>query len=88
MKFHQSIAVCLALLAGVTADGCFAQPAAGQSESVAAGSAMQDPAAEVPAVTPVPADPIGKTRAQVMRELEDFRHSDQAKKLHDLYRGS
>ena len=88
MKLHQSIAVCLALMAGVTANGCFAQSAAGQSESVAAGTAAQDPAAAVPAIAPVPADPIGKTRAQVMRELEDFQHSDQAKKLHDLYRGS
>jgi hypothetical protein len=88
MKLHQSIAVCLALMAGVTANGCFAQSATGQSESVAVGTATQDPAITAPAVTPVPADSVGKTRAQVMRELEDFQHSDQAEKLHDLYRGS
>jgi hypothetical protein len=88
MKLHQSIAVCLALLAGVTANGCFAQSAAAQSESVAAGTAAQDPAAAVPAVTPLPADSVGKTRAQVIRELEDFQHSDQAEKMRELYRGS
>ncbi|WP_031357324.1 hypothetical protein [Caballeronia sordidicola] len=88
MKLHQSIAVCLALMAGVTADGCFAQSAAGQSESVAAGTAAQDPVAAVPAVTPVPADSVGKTRAQVIQELEDFQHSDQAEKMHELYRGN
>jgi len=88
MKLHQSIAVCLALVAGITANGCFAQSATGQSESVAVGTAAQDPAVAVPAVTPVPSDSVGKTREQVIRELEDFQHSDQAAKMHALYRGS
>src|SRR5471032_1306166 len=54
MKLHQSIAVCLALMAGVTADGCFAQSAASQGESVAVGTTPQDPAVTAPAITPVP----------------------------------
>src|SRR5882757_7067668 len=71
MKLHQSIAVCLALMAGVAADGCFAQSATNQSESVAVGNAPQDPAVALPAVTPVPSMSLGRTREQVMRELED-----------------
>jgi hypothetical protein len=35
MKLHRSIAVCLALMAGVTADGCFAQ--SDQSERAGVG---------------------------------------------------
>jgi len=31
---------------------------------------------------------LGKTRAQVMRELEDFQNSDQAAQMRDLYRGN
>jgi hypothetical protein len=88
MKLHQSIAVCLTLMAGVTADGCFAQSATGQSESVAAGTAAQDSAVAVPAVAPAPSDSVGKTRAQVVRELEDFQNSDQAAQLRELYRGN
>ena len=87
MKLHQSIAICLALMAGVTADGCFAQSATNQNESVAVGSSPQDPAVAAPAVTPAPSIPLGKTRAQVMRELEDFQNSDQAAQMRDLYRG-
>jgi hypothetical protein len=87
MKLHQSIAVCLALMAGVTADGCFAQSATNQNESVAVGTAPQDPAVAVPAVTPAPPVSLGKTRAQVIRELEDFQNSDQAAQMRDLYRG-
>ena len=87
MKLHQSIAVCLALMAGVTADGCFAQSVANPSESVAAGNAPPDPAAVVPAATPAPSMSLGKTRAQVMHELEDFQNSDQAAQMRDLYRG-
>jgi hypothetical protein len=88
MKLHQSITVCLALMAGVTAGGCFAQSATNPNESVAAGNAPQDPAVAVPAVTPAPAVSVGKTRAQVMRELEDFQNSDEASHMHDLYRGN
>lgn len=88
MKLHQSIAVCLALTAGVTADGSFAQSATGQPESVAAGAPTQDPAAAVPAVAPAPSDSVGKTRAQVVRELEEFQHSDQAARMQELYRGN
>jgi hypothetical protein len=88
MKLHQSIAVCLALIAGVTADGCFAQSATNQNESVAVGTAPLDPAAADLAVTPAPSVPIEKTRAQVMRELADFRNGDQAAQMHELYRGS
>lgn len=86
MKLHQSIAICLALMAGVTADGCFAQSATNQNESVAVGS-PQDPAVAAPAVTPAPPISVGKTRAQVIRELEDFQNSDQAAQMHELYRG-
>ena len=88
MKLHQSIAVCLALMAGVTADGCFAQSVANPSESVAAGIAPQDPAAAVPAVTPTPAIFLGRTREQVMHEQADFQSSDQAAQMRELYRGS
>jgi hypothetical protein len=88
MKLHQSIAICLALTAGVAADGCFAQSATNQTESVAAGSASQDQGATVSAVTPAPSVSLGKTREQVRRELEDFQHSDQAAQMHELYRGS
>ena len=35
MKLHQSIAVGLALMAGVAADGCFAQSATDQTQSMA-----------------------------------------------------
>jgi hypothetical protein len=87
MKLHQSIAVCLALMAGVAADGCFAQSATNQSESVAVGNAPQDPAVALPVVTPVPSMSLGRTREQVMRELEDFQNSDQAAQMRDLYRG-
>lgn len=87
MKLHQSIAVCLALMAGVTADGCFAQSETNQNDPVAVGSAPQDPAVAAPAVTPVPSVSLGKTRAQVMRELEDFQNSDQAAQMRELYRG-
>ena len=87
MKLHQSIAVCLALMAGVTADGCFAQSTTNQNESVAVGSSPQDPAVAVPAVTPAPPISVGKTRAQVIRELEDFQNSDQAAQMRELYRG-
>ena len=88
MKLHQSIAVCLALMAGVTADGCFAQSATNQNESLAVGSAPQDPAVAVAAVTPTPAISLGKTREQVMREQADFQNSDQAAQMRELYRGS
>jgi hypothetical protein len=87
MKLHQSIAVCLALMAGVAADGSFAQSATNQSESVAVGTVPQDPAVALPAVTPAPSMSLGRTREQVIRELEDFQNSDQAAQMRDLYRG-
>jgi hypothetical protein len=88
MKFHQSIAVCLALMAGITADECFAQSATNQNESVVVGTAPQDSAVAVPAVTPASPVSLGKTREQVKRELEDFQNSDQAAKMQELYRGN
>lgn len=88
MKLHQSIAVCLALMAGFTAAVSFAQSTATQPESVAAGTATQDPSAAVPAVATAPADAVGKTRAQVIRELEEFQNSDQAAQMRELYRGN
>jgi hypothetical protein len=88
MKVHQSIAVCLALMAAVTADGCFAQSATNQNESVAVGAAPQDPAVAIPAVAATPSMSLGKTREQVMRKLEDFQDSDQAAQTRELYRGS
>ena len=48
MKLHQSIAVCLAMMAGVTADGCFAQSTTNQNVSIAVDNASQDPAIAVP----------------------------------------
>ncbi len=88
MELHQSIAVCLGLMVGVAADGCFAQSAANQTESVAVGTASQDPAVAVPAVTPAPSGSLGKTREQVTGELEDFQKSGQAAQMGGLYRGS
>ena len=87
MKLHQSIAVCLALMAGVTADGCFAQSTTNQNEPVAVDNARQDPALAVRAVTQ-PAMSLGRTREQVMREQADFQNSDQAAQMRELYRGS
>jgi hypothetical protein len=88
MKLHQSTAVCLALMAGVTASGCFAQSATNQTESVAVGTVPQDPAVAVPAVTPTPGISLGRTREQVMREQADFQSSDQVAQMRELYRGS
>jgi hypothetical protein len=51
MKLYQSITVCVALMAGVTADGCFAQSAIKQEESVADGNAPQVSAVAVQTVT-------------------------------------
>jgi hypothetical protein len=87
MKLHHSIAVCLALMAGVTADGCFAQSITNQNDSVAVGNAPQDPAIAVPAITPAPSMSLGRAREQVTRELEDFQNSDQAAQMRELYRG-
>jgi hypothetical protein len=88
VKLHQSIAVCLTLMAGVTADGCFAQSATDQTQSVAAGTASQDQAGAVSAVAIVPSASSGLTREQVQRELADFQNSEQAAKMRELYRGS
>jgi hypothetical protein len=41
MKLYQSITVCLAMIAGVTADGCFAQTAINQQGVVTDGNAPQ-----------------------------------------------
>lgn len=88
MKLHQSLAVCLGLMAGVTADGCFAQSTTNQDESVAAGNAPQVSAVAVPTVALPPPASLGKTREQVMRELDGFQNSDQAARMSELYRGS
>lgn len=87
MKLYQSITVCLALIAGVAADGCFAQTAINQQTSIAEGTAPQDPAVVVPAVTLAPAVSVGKTREQVIRELEDFQNSGKAAQMRELYQG-
>jgi hypothetical protein len=87
MKLHQSITVCLALMAGFAADGCFAQSAIDQKESVADGNAPQVAAVAIPTPAPAPAVSLEKTREQVMRELEDFQRSGQAAQLRQLYRG-
>jgi hypothetical protein len=88
MKLYQSINVCLALIAGVTTDGCFAQTAINQQEgAVTDGNAPQVSEVAVPAVTPAPSVPVGKTRAQVMRELEDFQKNGGPAMMLDIYRG-
>ena len=87
MKLYQSITVCLALIAGVTADGCFAQTAINQQAAVTDGNAPQVSEVAVPAVTPAPSVPVGKTRAQVMRELEDFQQHGGPALMLDMYRG-
>ena len=87
MKLYQSITVCLAVTAGVTADGCFAQTAINPQGAVTDGNAPQVSEVAVPAVTPAPSVPVGKTRAQVMRELEDFQKNGGPALMLDLYRG-
>jgi hypothetical protein len=88
MKVYQSITVCLALMAGITADECFAQSAVNQQVSVADGDASQVSAVAVPTVTPAPHVSLGKTREQVMREQADFQNRDQAAQMRELYRGN
>jgi len=87
MKLYQSITVCLALMAGVTADGCFAQSAINQQQSVADDNTSQVTAAADPSVIPPSPVSLGKTREQVVRELEDFQNSNQAAQMRELYRG-
>jgi hypothetical protein len=88
MKLYQSVtAVCLVLVTGTAACECFAQSATNQKNVVAEGTAPQDSTLAAPTVTPDPAVSAGKTREQVMRELEDFQNSAQAAKLRDLYQG-
>jgi hypothetical protein len=87
MKLYQSITVCLAMIAGVTADGCFAQTAINQQGVVTDGNAPQVSEVAVPAVTPAPSVPVGKTREQVMRELEDFQKHGGPALMLDIYRG-
>jgi len=87
MKLYQSITLCLALVGGVTADGCFAQSATNQNESVADGNAPQVSAVAVPTAAPAPPVSLEKTRQQVIRELEDFQNSGQAAQMRELYRG-
>jgi hypothetical protein len=79
--------VCLAMIAGVTADGCFAQTAINQQGVVTDGNAPQVSEVAVPAVTPAPSVPVGKTREQVMRELEDFQKNGGPALMLDIYRG-
>ncbi|MFM0032635.1 hypothetical protein PQR70_41205 [Paraburkholderia madseniana] len=87
MKLYKSVTVCLALMTGIAADGCFAQSATNQKDSIVERNAPQDPAVGAPTITPAPSVSLGKTREQVMRELEDFQNSGQAAKLRDLYQG-
>jgi hypothetical protein len=88
MKLHQSITVCLALIAGVTADGSFAQSAINQQQSVADDNSQRATEVAVQTVTPTTPVSVGKTREQVMRELEDFQKSGQAARMRELYRGN
>jgi hypothetical protein len=88
MKLHQSITLCLALMVGVAADGCFAQSAIDQKETVADGNAPQVSALAISTPAPAPPVSLGKTREQVMRELEDFQKSGQAAQMGELYLGS
>jgi hypothetical protein len=83
----QSIAVSLALMAGVAADGCFAQSATDQTQSMAAGAASQDQGAAVSPIAQTPSASSGLTRQQVERELADFQNSAQAAQMRELYRG-
>ena len=87
MKLYQSVTVCLAVMTAIAADGCFAQSATNQKDSIVEGNAPQDSAVEAPTITPAPSVSLGKTREQVIRELEDFQNSGQAAKLRDLYQG-
>jgi hypothetical protein len=87
MKFYRSIPICLVLIAGSIADGCFAQTAINPQESVADSSAPPVPAVALPSVAPVASVFPGKTREQVTRELEDFQHSGQAAQMLELYKG-
>lgn len=88
MKFQQLLAVCLALLAGGTADRCFAQSTINQNESVADGNTPQVSGGGVPTVALAPPASLGKTHEQVMHEQTDFKNSDQAMRMSALYRGS
>jgi hypothetical protein len=88
MKLHQSIVVGLGLMAGVTADGCFAQSAINQQQSVADDNAPHVTAVAEPTVIPAPSVSLGKTREQVRRELEEFQNSPQAEQMNKLYRGN
>ncbi len=88
MKLYQSITVCLALIAGVTADGCFAQTAVNQQGAVTRTNAPQVSEVAVPAVTLAPSVPVGKTREQVMRELEDFQKNGGPALMLDIYRAA
>lgn len=88
MKLQKLLAVCLALLVGVTADGGFAQSTINQNESVADGRTQQGSGGVIPTVAlAAPAVP-GKTHEQVMHEQADFQNSDQAMRMSALYRGT
>ncbi len=87
MKLYPPILVCLALIAGAAADGCFAQSTLSQNQSATDGNAPQISAVAVPDPAPPSSVSAGKTREQVLRELEDFQKSGQAAQLQDLYRG-
>jgi hypothetical protein len=88
MKVYRLIIVCVSVVAGVTANGCFAQSTASQQDAVVNGDAQQLSAVALPNVDTTTPAVFGKTRAQVMREQSDFQNSDQAVQMRELYRGN
>jgi hypothetical protein len=86
LKFAVALAACFAVQTGF-AQSTTEPDQATQSVAVNNG-AMLAPSASSATLAPVLAEPAGKTRADVMRELQDFQKSGQAAVLRDLYRGS
>jgi hypothetical protein len=85
MKRYQLIAVCLAMLAGGAATGCFAQSSTSGQEPAADGSAPKDPAVAVLTAAPAPAVSTGTSREQVAHEQEDFTKGAQLARMRKLY---
>lgn len=88
MKVYRLILVCGSVGAAMAVNGCFAQSATNQQDSVTTGDAQQLSGVTVPNVDTATPIVLGKTRAQVMREQSDFQNSDQAVQMRELYRGN
>ena len=86
MKVYRLIIVCVSVVAGVTAEGCFAQSASPQDAAMT-GNVQALSAVPVPHADTGPVA-SGKTRAEVTSELADFQNSDQAAQMRELYRGN